>query len=132
MTTPLPESKTIGTCAETLRNLCATDKFTPCTTPMAGFVHGLLTQLGVEKRYHYAVLETVLGCEIVTFSQLTYHTCKVLLDRIQNNEDEQNLFYAVYNAMILAGIDENYTITPGMFVNWLTEIKDMPIESLPF
>lgn len=81
---------------ERLQVTCRTTDQTPCTTKMAGFLHGLLgTVCLVPRKFQYSVVEVIFGCEIFSFSQLTFHSCKTLIDAIQSNPEVQALLYAI-------------------------------------
>ena len=110
---------TIVQATESLRMACRTTNYSPCTTRMAGYLHGLLKELsGVPKRYQYAVMEVVFGCEIYTFSQLTFHTCKTLIDAFQSNPDVPALFHEIYKA-VEAKVGEETPMLPGDFKDFL-------------
>jgi|GEM_PF-6750966 len=86
---------------------------------MAGYLHGLLKEIGgVPKKYHYAVLEVVFGCEIYTFSQLTFQTCKALIDSFQANPDVPAMFYAIYHEIEVRKYAETVFL-PGDFKDFL-------------
>ena len=86
----------IRTAVERLQNKCRTTESAPCTTRMAGYLHGLLgTICLVPKKFHYSVVEVIFGCEIFSFSQLTFHSCKALIDAINSHEETIALLYAI-------------------------------------
>jgi len=110
---------TISQAVESLRIACRTTNYSPCTTKMAGYLHGLLKEMaGVPKKYHYAVLEVVFGCEIFTFSQLTFQTCKALIDTFQSNPDVPALFYAIYHEIEVRH-SPDAVFLPGDFKDFL-------------
>ena len=110
---------TVQQTVDQLRTNCVTSEFNPCTTRMAGYLHGLMKKDAiVPTQFHYAVLEVVFGCEIYTFSQLTFHTCQTLINMLQTSPDISALFYTIYQA-IEAKIGKDHEIVPGEFKDFL-------------
>ena len=110
----------INQAVESLRITCRTNNYSPCTTKMAGYLHGLLKELaGVPKKYHYAVLEVVFGCEIYTFSQLTFQSWKALIDAFQSNADVPAVFYAIYHEIEIR-YPADAVFIPGDFKDFLS------------
>ena len=110
----------INQAVESLRLACLTANYSSCTPRMAGYLHGLLKEMaGVPKKYHYAVLEVVFGCEIYTFNQLTFQTCKALIDAFQSNADVPALFYAIYHEIEVRN-PPDAVFLPGDFKDFLS------------
>jgi hypothetical protein len=71
-------------------------------------------------------LEVVFGCEIYTLSQLTFHTCQTLIDRLQGNPEIRAMFYIIYKS-IEARIPAEYVIIPGEFKDFLCVCEEETI-----
>jgi hypothetical protein len=113
---PNPTVKDVVT---SLQISCRTSNCNPCSVKMAGYLHGLLKETAmVPKKYQYSVLEVIFGCEIFTFSQLTFHTCKTLIDQLQGNPNARAMFYTIYKSME-DRLPADHTITPGEFKDFL-------------
>jgi len=112
---------TISETVNHLRNICVTTNFNPCTVSMAGYLHGEMKQLsGIPKKYHYSVLEVVFGCDIYTFSQLTFHTCNRMIEMVKSNPDVRAMLYSIYK-QIEEKTPADHVITPGEFKEFINE-----------
>ena len=110
--------------AERLQISCRTTDYAPCTTKMAGYLHGLLgTVCQVPRKFQYSVVEVIFGCEIFSFSQLTFATCKALIDAIQSTPEVQALLYAISHE-IEEKAASDCLFLPGDFKDFLSVCGD--------
>ena len=114
-----PANPTVRNTVNEVRIACRTTNYTQCTTNMAGYLHGLMNKVAlVDKRYHYAILEVILGCEIYSYSQLTYHTCKTLIDLMQSENKIPAMCWTIMDS-IRGRVPADHVFCPGEFKNYL-------------
>jgi len=114
-----PTNPTVKETIGELRMACRTMNYTQCTTKMAGFLHGLMNKIAlVDKKYHYAVMEVVLGCEIYSYSQLTFHTCKTLIDFMQRESKVSAMCWTIMDS-IRNKVAADHVFYPGEFKDYL-------------
>ena len=112
--------KTVQEAVERVRLACrATDMHTACSAKQAGYLHGLISaRARVPRELHYPVLEVVFGCEIISFGQITFQTCRALIDLLLSDPDTAALLYTIHEAIrpFATGGD---TVLPGDYKEFL-------------